>query len=48
MLLIKNGRVYTMKKENGFDGFVLIEDDKIKKVGSSDELTAEAEAKCKS
>ena len=46
MLLIKNGRVYTMKKENDFDGFVLIEGDKIKKVGSSEELTAETEAKC--
>lgn len=46
MLLIKNGKVFTMKKENDFDGFVLIEDGKIKQVGSSTELTSDIEDKC--
>ena len=46
MLLLKNGRIFTMKKKNDFSGFVLIEDDKIKKVGKTTELTKEIELKC--
>ncbi len=46
MLLVKNGRIFTMKKKNDFSGFVLIDNDKIKKVGKSEELTVEIENKC--
>ncbi len=46
MLLIKNGRVFTMKKKNDFSGFVLIKGGKIEKVGKSEKLTAEIESKC--
>ncbi|MBN1624430.1 MAG: amidohydrolase [Clostridia bacterium] len=46
MLLVKNGKVYTMKDQNGFMGYVLVEDDKIKKVGKMDELPAGIEEKC--
>lgn len=46
MLLIKGGRVFTMNKENDFDGFVLVEGSKIKKVGKIEKLTKEMEAKC--
>ncbi len=46
MLLIKNGRVFTMKKKNDFNGFVLVEDGKIKKVGNAEKLTSEIEEQC--
>ncbi|MCD6322123.1 MAG: amidohydrolase [Clostridiales bacterium] len=46
MLLVKNGRIFTMKKKNDFSGFVLIDNGKIKKVGKSEELTGEIENKC--
>lgn len=46
MLLIKNGRVFTMKKKNDFDGFVLVEDGKIKKVDTSKKLTPDIEKGC--
>jgi len=46
MLLIKNGRVFTMKKKNDFNGFVLVEDGKIKKVDKAGKLTGEIEKNC--
>ncbi|MCK5758653.1 MAG: amidohydrolase [Clostridiales bacterium] len=46
MLLVKNGRIFTMKKKNDFNGFVLIDNGKISKVGKSTELTAVIEDKC--
>jgi len=46
MLLVKNGRIFTMKKKNDFSGFVLIDNGKISKVGKSTELTAAIEDKC--
>lgn len=46
MLLVKNGKVYTMKEENGFLGYVIAENDKISKVGRMEELTPEMEKKC--
>ncbi len=46
MLLVKNGKVYTMKQENGFMGYVIAENGKIGKVGPMEELTPEMEKKC--
>lgn len=46
MLLIKNGKVYTMNKDNGFMGFVVSKDGKIVNVGKSEELTADIEKAC--
>ena len=46
MLLIKNGRVFTMKKKNDFNGIVLVEGGKIKKVDKAGKLTGEIEGNC--
>lgn len=46
MLLIKNGKVFTMGKKNNFDGFVIIKKSKIFMVGEIDQLTNELEDQC--
>jgi len=46
MILIKNGIVYTMDKENDFLGYVITKDNKIFKIGKEAELTTELENKC--
>ena len=46
MLLVKNGFVYTMKEDNGFLGYILVDGGKIKEVGRMEDLTADVEAAC--
>ncbi len=46
MLLIKNGKVFTMGKKNNFDGFVITKKSKIFMVGEADQLTSELENQC--
>ncbi|MBN2852008.1 MAG: amidohydrolase [Clostridia bacterium] len=46
MILIKNGKVFTMDKKNNFDGYVITKDDKIFEIGKKKELTEEMEKKC--
>lgn len=46
MLLIKNGKVFTMKEKNDFIGYVLIKGKKILEVGKIEDLSPEKEKKC--
>ena len=46
MLLVKNGFVYTMKEDNGFLGYILVDGGKIKEVGRMEDLAADVEAAC--
>ncbi|HRX43039.1 MAG TPA: amidohydrolase [Clostridia bacterium] len=46
MLLVKNGFVYTMKEDNGFLGYILVDGGKIKEVGRMEDLAANVEAAC--
>ncbi len=46
MLLIKNGKVFTMGKKNNFDGFVITKKSKIFMIGEIDQLTNELEDQC--
>ncbi|MCK5812019.1 MAG: amidohydrolase [Clostridiales bacterium] len=46
MLLIKNGKVFTMGKKNDFDGFVITKKSKIYMVGEANQLTSELENQC--
>ncbi|MFO7636075.1 MAG: amidohydrolase [Clostridia bacterium] len=41
MLLIKNGRIFTMQEENDFNGYVLCKDGKILDVGRMEDLDVE-------
>jgi len=46
MVLVKNGLVYTMKENNGFSGYVLTEDKRIKEIGRMEDLDESIEAGC--